>query len=110
MGNQYGRGSFSFSTTPRRIRGHCRLGCTTQGDAFASFLLGNVTLTEVAAQIASVQFRATSFAVYFDDVWKIIAEGDPVAGPALRKHAALGRYLRQPDHGLSTMPSTTRRT
>ena len=42
-----------------------------QGDGFASFLLGNVTLTEVAAQIASVQFRATSFSVYFDDVWKV---------------------------------------
>jgi outer membrane receptor protein involved in Fe transport len=25
----------------------------------------------VAAQIASVQFRATSFALYFDDVWKL---------------------------------------
>ena len=41
------------------------------GDAFASFLLGNVTLTEVAAQIASVQYRQTSFYLYFDDVWKI---------------------------------------
>src|SRR5262249_22630034 len=43
----------------------------TQGDAFASFLLGNVSLTEVAAQIASVQFRSNSFAVYFDDIWKL---------------------------------------
>ena len=30
-----------------------------------------MTLTEVAAQIAAVQFRATSFAFYFDDVWKV---------------------------------------
>jgi len=30
-----------------------------------------VTLTEVAAQIAAAQFRATSFAVYLDDVWKL---------------------------------------
>ena len=36
-------------------------GLPAQGDAFASFLLGNVTLTEVAAQIAAAQFRATSF-------------------------------------------------
>jgi hypothetical protein len=66
VGNQYGRGSFTFSTTPtwNPVTGK-------EGDAFASFLLGNVTLTEVAAQIASVQFRATSFALYMDDVWKI---------------------------------------
>ena len=38
-------------------------GLPTQGDAFASFLLGNVTLTEVAAQIAAAQFRATTFAL-----------------------------------------------
>ena len=66
VGNQYGRGSFSFSRTPTEDP-----TTHTQGDAFASFLLGNVTLTEVAAQIASVQFRATNFALYFDDVWKI---------------------------------------
>ena len=66
VGNQFGRGSFWFSTTPtwNPVTGK-------EGDAFASFLLGNVTLTEVAAQIASVQFRATSFALYMDDVWKI---------------------------------------
>ena len=66
VGNQYGRGSFTFSTTPTWDP-----STSAQGDAFASFLLGNVTLTEVAAQIASVQYRQTSFAVYFDDVWKI---------------------------------------
>ena len=66
VGNQFGRGSFGFSTTPtwNPVTGK-------EGDAFASFLLGNVTLTEVAAQIAAVQFRATSFALYVDDVWKI---------------------------------------
>src|SRR5216684_1067937 len=66
VGNQYGRGSFSFSQVQTQDP-----VTHSQGDAFASFLLGNVTLTEVAAQIASVQFRATSFALYFDDVWKI---------------------------------------
>src|SRR6266550_4432878 len=66
VGNQYGRGSFGFSTTPTWDP-----VTHTQGDAFASFLLGNVTLTEVAAQIASVKFRDTSFALYIDDVWKI---------------------------------------
>src|SRR6266404_190670 len=66
VGNQYGRGSFSFAKTQTQDP-----VTHSQGDAFASFLLGNVSLTEVAAQIASVQFRATSFAVYVDDVWKV---------------------------------------
>jgi hypothetical protein len=66
VGNQYGRGSFTFSQTQTYDP-----ATHTQGDGFASFLLGNVSLTEVAAQIASVNFRATSFAVYLDDVWKV---------------------------------------
>src|SRR5882762_11163043 len=66
VGNQYGRGSFSFSQTQTQDP-----FTHAQGDGFASFLLGNVSTTEVAAQIASVQFRATSFAFYFDDVWKL---------------------------------------
>ena len=73
VGNQFGRGSFGFSPTPtqdpRALT--ASLNLPQQGDAFASFLLGNVTLTEVAAQIAAVQFRATNFAFYVDDVWKV---------------------------------------
>ncbi|MEO8130340.1 MAG: TonB-dependent receptor, partial [Bryobacteraceae bacterium] len=73
VGNQYGRGSFSFSVNPTQDPRALTpgSGLPQQGDAFASFLLGNVTLTEVAAQIASVQFRSNSFALYADDVWKI---------------------------------------
>ena len=73
VGNQYGRGSFSFAVTPTQNPAALTAGSglPAQGDGFASFLLGNVTLTEVAAQIAAVQFRATTFAVYLDDVWKI---------------------------------------
>jgi hypothetical protein len=65
-GNQFGRGSFTFSTTPTLDP-----ATSTGGDAFASFLLGNVTLTEVAAQIASVRYRQATFYAYVDDVWKI---------------------------------------
>ena len=65
-GNQFGRGSFSFSTTPTWDP-----ATSTGGDAFASFLLGNITLTEVAAQIASVRYQQTTFYGYVDDVWKI---------------------------------------
>ncbi len=73
VGNQFGRGNFSFSVTPTQDPRALTTGSglPTQGDAFASFLLGNVTLTEVAAQIAAAQFRATSFALYVDDVWKV---------------------------------------
>ncbi len=73
VGNQFGRGSFSFAVNPTQNPKALTpgSGLPTQGDAFASFLLGNVTLTEVAAQIAAAQFRATSFAVYVDDVWKL---------------------------------------
>ena len=73
VGNQFGRGSFGFTKTPtqdpRALT--ASLGLPQQGDAFASFLLGNVTLTEVAAQIAAAQFRATNAAFYLDDVWKV---------------------------------------
>jgi len=73
VGNQFGRGSFSFAITPTQDPRALTAGSglPAQGDAFASFLLGNVTLTEVAAQIAAAQFRATSFALYVDDAWKI---------------------------------------
>jgi outer membrane receptor for monomeric catechols len=71
--NQFGRGSFSFSVTPTQDPKALAAGSNlpTQGDAFASFLLGNVTLTEVAAQIAAARFRATTFALYLDDSWKV---------------------------------------
>jgi hypothetical protein len=73
VGNQFGRGSFSFAITPTQDPRALTAGSglPAQGDGFASFLLGNVTLTEVAAQIAAARFRATSFALYVDDVWKI---------------------------------------
>src|SRR5262249_39064958 len=73
IGNQYGRGSFGFSVAPTQNPRALAPGSTLaqEGEAFASFLVGNVTLTEVAAQNAAVQFRSTSFALYFDDIWKI---------------------------------------
>ena len=71
-----------------------------QGDAFASFLLGNVTLTEVAAQIASVQFRQTSFAVYFDDVWKITPKLTLSLGLRYENTPPWTDHIRQSDHGL----------
>ena len=89
-GNQFGRGSFSFSTTPTWDP-----STSSGGDAFASFLLGNVTLTEVAAQIASVQYRQTSFYLYVDDVWKITPHVTLVPGAAVREHSAVDRPERE---------------
>src|SRR5260370_16820787 len=66
VGNQYGRGSFSFSTTPTRDP-----ATSSQGYAFASFFLGTVSLTELAVSIASVQYRQPGFALCFYDFWKI---------------------------------------
>jgi len=72
VGNQFGRGNFTFAVNPTQDpRALTNSSLPIQGDAFASFLLGNVTLTEVAAQIAAAQFRATTFALYLDDSWKV---------------------------------------
>ena len=65
----------------------------TQGDAFAEFMLGTITLVEDAVQIDEAQFRSTSFALYFDDTWKIT--------PKLTQTLGL-RYENAPpweDHG-----------
>ncbi|MEP6963143.1 MAG: TonB-dependent receptor, partial [Acidobacteriota bacterium] len=76
VGNQFGRGSFGFTVGPTQNPKALTAGSglAPQGDAFASFLLGNVTLTEVAAQIAAAQFRATGFSLYVDDVWKLTSK------------------------------------
>ena len=80
FGGEIRRDQYNQDRQPVRARqfhllDHAHLGSRHQqpaGDAFASFLLGNVTLTEVAAQIASVQLpRRRASAFYVDDVWKI---------------------------------------
>lgn len=66
VGNQFARGSFTFqanATANPNVAG--------TGDDFADFLLGQVKRSEAAVAIATAQFRATSFAMYVDDVWKV---------------------------------------
>jgi outer membrane receptor protein involved in Fe transport len=67
VGNQFARGQFTFirnATNNPALSG-------ISGDPFADFLLGEVFQAEAAASIAKAQFRAVSFALYVDDVWKI---------------------------------------
>lgn len=67
-GNQFARGSFfaDLNATQRS-----NVGSTLGGDAFADLLLGQIKRAETAVAIGSARFRATSFAFYIDDSWKI---------------------------------------
>lgn len=66
VGNQFGRGSFTFDINATR-----NPATASGGDDFADFILGQVKRSEAAVSIASAKFRANSFAVYADDVWKV---------------------------------------
>ncbi|MBI3684586.1 MAG: TonB-dependent receptor [Acidobacteria bacterium] len=66
VGNQFARGSFTFI---RNATNNPSVANT--GDAFADYLLGEVYQPEAAVSIASAQFRANTFYLYFDDTWKI---------------------------------------
>ncbi len=67
VGNQFARGQFTFirnATNDLATPG-------VTGDPFADFLLGEVFQAEAAVSIAKARFRATSFYLYVDDVWKV---------------------------------------
>lgn len=66
VGNQFARGSFTFSgqATKSAAPG-------SGGDPFADFLLGQVYQPEASVSLAEARFRAISGAVYLDDNWKI---------------------------------------
>jgi hypothetical protein len=67
VGNQFARGQFTF--TRQATSGPGVSGTT--GDPFADFLLGETFQSEAAVSIADAKFRATGFALYFDDNWKV---------------------------------------
>jgi hypothetical protein len=69
VGNQFGRGSFTFDINATR-----NPATASGGDDFADFILGQVKRSEAAVAIANAQFRATSFAAYADDVWKVTSK------------------------------------
>jgi len=66
VGNQFARGQWTFD-----LQATQNPLTKTQGDSFAGFLLGQLYQAEAAVSIANAQFRTTSFALYFDDTWKL---------------------------------------
>ncbi len=66
VGNQFARGSFVFDINATR-----NPATSSGGDDFADFILGQSKRSEAAVAIASAQFRAISYALYIDDVWKV---------------------------------------
>jgi hypothetical protein len=67
IGNQFARGNFTFirnATNNPSLSGR-------SGDAFADFMIGQVYQPEAAVSIASADFRATTFYLYFDDTWRL---------------------------------------
>ncbi len=67
VGNQFARGQFTF--TRNATSNLAQAGVT--GDPYADFLLGETFQAEAAVSIANAQFRAVSYALYFDDTWKV---------------------------------------
>jgi hypothetical protein len=67
VGNQFARGQFMFS---RNASGNPGISGIT-GDPMADFLLGETFQAEAAVSIANARYRATSFALYLDETWKI---------------------------------------
>jgi hypothetical protein len=84
VGNQFARAQFTFS---RNATQNLSLSGVS-GDPFADFLLGETFQAESAVAIATAQFRANSFALYFDDTWKI--------GPRLTLNFGLRYELTPP--------------
>ena len=69
VGNQFARGGFIFennATANPSVR--------NSGDSFADFILGQSKRSEAAVAIATANFRNTSGALYFDDVWRVTSK------------------------------------
>ena len=71
VGNQFARGQFTFQ---RNATNNPAVTSGRTGDPFADFLLGETYQAEAAVSIADAKFRATGFAAYFDDVWKVTSK------------------------------------
>jgi len=73
VGNQFARGQFGFQ---RIATNNFRLNAANAvtpfgGDPFADFMLGQLNQSEAAVSIAQGQFRATGYAFYVDDTWRV---------------------------------------
>jgi hypothetical protein len=66
VGNQFARAQFTFDRNATR-----NPAVNGTGNAFADYLLGQMFQSEAAVSIARAQFRATGYAFYIDDTWRI---------------------------------------
>ena len=66
VGNQFARAQFTFDRNATR-----NPAVNGTGNAFADLLLGQLFQAEAAVSIARAQFRATGYAFYVDDTWRI---------------------------------------
>ena len=66
VGNQFARAQFTFDRNATR---NPQVNGT--GNAFADLLLGQIFQAEAAVAIARAQFRATGYAFYVDDTWRL---------------------------------------
>ena len=68
IGNQFPRGSFSFDG---RATGSLTGVATPGAASLADFLLGNIRQSQLAAGLATVEFRALSQSYYITDTWRM---------------------------------------
>ncbi|BDC48797.1 hypothetical protein F183_A11130 [Bryobacterales bacterium F-183] len=73
VGNQFARGQFGFQriATNNFALNASNAAVAVGGDPFADFMLGQLNQSEAAVSIARGQFRATGFAFYIDDTWRL---------------------------------------
>jgi hypothetical protein len=74
VGNQFARGQFGFqrnATNNFRLNASGNAATPFGGDPFADFMMGYLNQSEAAVSIAKGEFRATGFALYVDDTWRI---------------------------------------
>ena len=78
-GNEFARGQIFFSGPGNNNIAYTAnpgapLGGTNVGNGVADFLLGAVGRTDVAVTLAATDFRSNSFALYFDDTYRIMSK------------------------------------
>jgi hypothetical protein len=78
-GNEFARGQIIFSGPGNNNIAYTAnpanaFGGTNVGNAVADFLLGAIGRTDVAVTLAATDFKAHSFALYFDDTYKLTSK------------------------------------
>src|SRR5262245_61518830 len=79
LGNEFARGRFTFNGPGNNNIAYTAnpaiaLGGNNVGNGFADFLLGAIGRTDVAVTLAATDFKSNSFALYFDDTYKVTSK------------------------------------